>query len=253
MATNGKPHTAPRPGALHVAFVLDESGSMERLARAVVTGFDEFVDELREDGGETLLTLTTFDTEFRHLHLATPLDQVSSLADTGYRPGGMTALFDAVAHAILDTDRRLTEQGCAHEKVMLVVMTDGLENSSTDYTAERLSRLVASYDARPNWTFVYLGAAHDTLEDARDLADRLAFKRANAMRWTPDAASAHRSMRSLATAARHRRADLAMKSEQLFADAGQSESDYLADDATGEPDPPMSRRPFGDMLGRSER
>ena len=221
--TNGN---APSPDSLHVAFVLDKSGSMTPLASAVVTGFDEFLTELRADGGDTLLTLTTFDTEFRHVHLASPLDEIPSLARTGYHPGGMTALFDAVAHAVIDTDRRLSSAGRGDEKVMVVVMTDGYENSSTDYDATAVARLVAEYDERPNWTFVYLGAAHDTLDDARDAADRLAFKRANAMRWAAAAGSARKSLNSLAVATKQRRRAPAMKSDQLFQDAGQGEADY---------------------------
>jgi uncharacterized protein YegL len=255
MSTNGTPHTngsAPKPDALHVAFVLDKSGSMSHLARAVVTGFDEFLDELRKGGGDTLFTLTMFDTEFEHVHVATPLADVPPLAKTGYRPGGMTALFDAVAHAVIDTDKRLAAEGRGDDKVLVVVMTDGLENSSTDFTAETIAELVAGYDERPNWTFVYLGAAHATLEDARDAAGMMAFKRANAMRWTADEASARKSMGSLAAATKQRRAARDMKSEQLFADAGQGEADYRgdapADGAAGQSSP-ITRRNISDMFG----
>ena len=78
----------PKRDALHVAFVLDESGSMHPLARSVVGGFDDFLEELRADAGDTYFSLTLFDTEFRQVHLATPLEHVPSLATTGYRPGG---------------------------------------------------------------------------------------------------------------------------------------------------------------------
>jgi len=255
MNANGTQHTngsPPKRDALHVAFVLDKSGSMQHLAHAVVAGFDEFLDELRKDGGDTLFTLTMFDTEFHHVHVAAPLAEVPPLAQTGYRPGGMTALFDAVAHAVIDTDKRLAAEGRGDDKVMVVVMTDGHENSSTDFTAETIAELVAAYDARPNWTFVYLGAAHATLDDARDAADLMAFKRGNAMRWTADEASALKSMGSLAAATKQRRAAMDMKSEQLFADAGQDESDYRDDapaDATAGKRSPISRRNIRDMFG----
>jgi len=241
--------------ALHVAFVLDQSGSMGHLTEAVVAGFDEFVHELRADDGETLFSLTTFDTRFEHVHVAVPLGDVPPLAQTGYRPGGMTALFDAVAHTVVATDRRLAENGRADEKVMVVVMTDGLENSSTDYTARTLAHLIETYDARPNWTFVYLGAAHGSLEDARDVAGSMAFKRSNAMRWSADDASAMKSMRSLGNAAKTRRRADSMKTEQLFADAGQGEGDYRNDETTPSESPgsPFARRDMRDVLGRSNR
>lgn len=72
----------PRRDALHVAFVLDESGSMHPLAAAVIAGFDDFLEELRADGGDTYFSMTLFDTELRQVHLATPLEHVPSLAKT---------------------------------------------------------------------------------------------------------------------------------------------------------------------------
>jgi uncharacterized protein YegL len=230
--TNGNASdTTPKRDALHVAFVLDASGSMSHLQRAVVTGFDEFVDELRADPGDTLFSLTTFDTRFEHVHVAVPLTDLPSLERTGYRPGGMTALFDAVAHAVLATDERLREQGREKEKVMVVVLTDGLENSSTDYDAHGITELISTYDERPNWTFVYLGAAHATLDDAKEAAAGMAFERGNAMRWSADQASARKSMGSLGRAARHRRSASTMKTKQLFDEALQTESDYRSDEA----------------------
>jgi uncharacterized protein YegL len=255
--TNGNPNgKTPRHDALHVAFVLDASGSMSHLRHAVVTGFDEFVDELRSEPGDTLFSLTTFDTRFDHVQVAMPLADVPSLERAGYRPGGMTALFDAVAHTVLTTDERLAAEGRADEKVMVVVMTDGLENSSTDYTAGTLADLIRDYDARPNWTFVYLGAAHGSLEEARDVADAMAFKRSNAMRWSADEASAGKSLRSLAEATKARRRASQMKTEHLFADADQTESDYRSDDASVDPPsrPAITRRDLRDLFeGRGGR
>jgi len=173
---------------LHVAFVLDRSGSMSHLTDAVISGVDEFVSELRRDPGDTRFSLTAFDTRVEHVHIAVPLAEVPSLAETGYEPGGMTALFDAVAHTVLATDERLRGQGREAEKVMVVVMTDGLENSSTDYTARTLNELIQAYDGRPNWTFVYLGAGHASLAEAQAAGADLAFERGNAMRWQAEEA-----------------------------------------------------------------
>jgi hypothetical protein len=90
----------PERDALHVAFVLDESGSMRPLAPAVVVGFDDFLEELRVVGGDTCFSMTLFDTELLQVHLATPLEYLPSLAATGYRPRGRTALLDAIAHTV---------------------------------------------------------------------------------------------------------------------------------------------------------
>ena len=221
------PTGAGEPTPLHVAFVLDASGSMEPLAGAVIEGFDDFLRGLRaDDRGETRLSLTLFDTTFEHRHVAAPLERVGSLRRGGYRPDGMTALFDAVAHTVLDTDRRLAAEGKADEKVMLVVMTDGHENASTDYDAAAITHLIARYDERPNWTFVYLGAGHATLADACAAAEGMAFKGTNAMRWEAEESSVRRSMSSLGRAAVARKHATAMKTDALFAEAGQTEAEY---------------------------
>jgi hypothetical protein len=211
---------------LNVAFVLDKSGSMEHIGEAVVEGYNEYLRELREQGGETRFSLTVFDTRFHVRCVGEPLEAVSDLDHRRYRPGGMTALFDAIGHTVLETERRLDPEGRGGEKVLVVVMTDGLENSSTDYDAHAIAELVRSYDERPNWTFVYLGAGHDTIEEARDAASGMGYKAGNAMRWKADPASARKSMESLARATYQRRYSGARKSEQFFADANQSPSDY---------------------------
>ena len=69
---NGNGTTA-REGVLHVAFVLDKSGSMKAVEEAVVEGYNDYLRELREQGGETFFSLTTFDTRFEHRSVGEPL------------------------------------------------------------------------------------------------------------------------------------------------------------------------------------
>ena len=100
-------HPVNADGVLHVAFVLDRSGSMKAIEEAVVEGYNDYLGELRAQGGETLYSLTTFNTTFTHVCVGEPLDRVAALDHELYRPGGMTALYDAIAHTVLETDRRL--------------------------------------------------------------------------------------------------------------------------------------------------
>jgi hypothetical protein len=159
------------------------------------------------------------------VHLATPLEHVPSLARTGYRPDGGTALLDAIAQTVISTDERLARAGRGDDKVLVAVLTDGRENASREHTISSLAALIARYQARPNWTFAFLCAAHETVEDARDFAELLSFGRANTMRWNPDATSARKSMHALGKAARQRRSAASLKSERLFDEAGQTEAD----------------------------
>jgi uncharacterized protein YegL len=236
-------------GVLHVAFVLDRSGSMQGVAEAVVEGYNDYLGELRGQGGDTFYSLTTFNTDFEHVCVGDPLERVPELDYVQYRPDGMTALYDAIAHTVIETDRRLQSEGRGEEKVLVVVMTDGLENSSTDYDAHAIAQFIRGYNERPNWTFVYLGAGHANITDAQHAAAGMGYQSANAMLWSADPVSTRKSMRSLADATRARRGSVLLKSESFFADAGQSAADYRQD--TPEQDP--RRRQSSPRPRRSSR
>ncbi len=254
-------------GVLHVAFVLDRSGSMEAVAEAVVEGYNDYLGELRGQGGETLYSLTTFNTSFEHVCVGEPLERAPELDQRLYRPGGMTALYDAIAHTVLETDGRLRAEGRGEEKVLVVVMTDGLENSSTDYDAHAIAELVRGYEERPNWTFVYLGAGHESIAEAGQAAARMGYREANAMLWSRDPVSTRKSMHALADATSHRRHSVDLKSERFFEEAGQSASDYNANEPPEAPAKPahrprprrsgrsaeIHRRDLGDVLASSDR
>jgi uncharacterized protein YegL len=250
-SVNGNEPTAA--DALHVAFVLDKSGSMEVVEEAVVEGYNDYLRELREQGGETFFSLTSFDTSVHHVCVGEPLGKVGELDSRSYRPGGCTALYDAIGHTVLRTEQRLEAERRGEEKVLLVVMTDGLENSSTDYDAQAIAELVRAYDKRPNWTFVYLGAGHETIQAAQDAATVMSFKADNAMRWSADPTSARMSMQALAHATGARRDAAGLKSERFFADAGQSQADYVQPEPARSERPPkrsqaIHRRKLGDAL-----
>jgi uncharacterized protein YegL len=219
---------AKRDETLTVAMILDKSGSMRGVREAVVEGYNNYLADLRKDTADTYFSLTMFDTDFDQVLTAEPLAQVPALDSSSYEPGGMTALYDAIGHTVIETDRRLAAEGRAEMKVLVVVLTDGLENSSTDHTAASLSQLVHAYEERGNWTFVYLGAGHDTIDDAQRTAAGMGYREANAMRYEASPEAVRDSMASLARATRTRRQAHARRSDAFFADADQSEQDYRA-------------------------
>jgi uncharacterized protein YegL len=259
MTTHTNNHTNGTAAAepMTVAIVLDKSGSMEPLREAVVEAYSRFLGELAEDGGELRVSLTSFDTSFDHLYTAQPLAAVQPLGYGDYLPGGMTALFDAIAHTTMETERQLQAAGRDGEKVLVAVITDGEENSSTDYDAATLAELIAHYEERGNWTFVYLGA-QASLVDAQRVSAGFGIKSGNAMRWGATVDSTRATMDSLAAATKTRRRAAGRRSDNVFADAGQSEADYdPGNDATSAPARPprkttRSQRPFKQRSLRDE-
>ena len=158
------------PKRLYCALVLDESGSMSGLRQATIDGANAWLADQRKDGPEDLLTLVTFDApqdptkpRVRTLYDGVPLKEVVDLTSANYNPDGGTPLFDALGATIsrIETDPR-----AADRSVVVVVMTDGLENASVEYTHEAIAAKIEQKE-RDGWTIMYLGANQDAKQVAR--------------------------------------------------------------------------------------
>ena len=154
-----------------IIFILDESGSMGSVRNDVVGGFNTFVKDQKELPGEAILTLVKFDTDYTKLHEGALLENVNDLNNETYRPGGMTALLDAVGktinevvsrHATLDKDE-------VPAKTIMVVFTDGEENSSQEF--RKLADIAKMVKERENakWEILFMGADIDAWGEGRSM------------------------------------------------------------------------------------
>jgi uncharacterized protein YegL len=140
----------------HVLLITDMSGSMINLAADVRGGYNTYLDQLAADGSKYRITSTLFDTEFIAIDVAAKLKDATRLDDTNYRPRGGTALHDAIGLTVTGFETRTTLAD--GDRVLVVVSTDGHENSSREYRADQIKSLIADREATGRWTFVYLGA-----------------------------------------------------------------------------------------------
>jgi len=142
----------------HVLMVIDMSGSMQALAEDVRGGFNSYKAKLGEDADrEYRLTVTLFDTEFIPVAVDTPLAEVPDLTVSNYVPRGGTALNDAIGQTLAEFDLKHGKVR-KHERALVVINTDGFENSSREYSTARIRELIAEKDKSDRWGFVYLGA-----------------------------------------------------------------------------------------------
>lgn len=154
----------------HVIVVQDRSGSMGSRVEETISGFNQFIQELKEKGaGSTFVTLVQFDTRVAVLYSEKPLAEVPELNSTTYSVQGMTALNDAVAQAITRTEGKVKEG----DNVAVTIMTDGGENSSQEYPStpeglERIRALIGRKEA-DGWEFNYLGAGPASWAGAQSL------------------------------------------------------------------------------------
>jgi uncharacterized protein YegL len=159
-----------------VNVILDKSGSMSTKVKDVIGGFNLYLDELaKEPAVDYGFSLTLFDTVVEMKYKAVPLAKVAKLDDTTFRPSGNTALFDAIGNTVqtVSTD--------GFDKTITVIMTDGEENSSREWTMPAIRELIRSKEAAGNWTFVFLGANLDAFAQGACLGVPMA----NAVRYDP--------------------------------------------------------------------
>jgi ADP-ribosylglycohydrolase len=150
----------------HIWFLLDRSGSMQSIAGAVVEGCNAFFAEQRAVAGSARLTFVQFDTEDPHQVLLDGVDLASvvPLRPHEFAPRGGTPLLDATA-LLLD---RAEARGGLPTDNLVVVFTDGEENSSHQWTRSRLFKRIADLQHK-GWTFVFLGANQDSYAEAGSL------------------------------------------------------------------------------------
>jgi hypothetical protein len=160
----------PNNGNTLIHLVLDETGSMDHVRQQTINSINEYLNSQRGLPGECNVTLTTFDVGrfrpivrdvFRNL----PIHLVLDLTTDTYRPYGSTNLYDAIGYAISTTSAELEALDTV-PNVLLVIITDGEENSSEEYSLSHIQNLIAEKQ-KENWTIVYLGANQDAWQVGR--------------------------------------------------------------------------------------
>jgi uncharacterized protein YegL len=147
-----KPRTRTR-----VFVVQDKSGSMTSRVPETISGFNEYIDQLDQQAeGEVLLSLIQFDTNVKNVYVNKNIADVEDLTLEDFTPGGMTALRDGVGRAITTAEKSAT----ADDKILIVIMTDGGENSSVEHSHDAIIKLIES-KRKSGWEFVFLGAGEE--------------------------------------------------------------------------------------------
>ena len=179
-----------------IAFVLDRSGSMESCREAAIEGFNSFLQEQQRTEGLAKLTLILFDDEYLVPIDALPVAEILPLDNDSYVPRGSTALLDAIGRTIDELGARLAalpEQDRPMQ-VIVAILTDGLENSSQNYTWQQIADAIKQQSEQYRWTFLFLGANQDAIATAAQMN----ITAANAAAYVADAAGLHASASSLA-------------------------------------------------------
>lgn len=179
-----------------ISFIQDRSGSMQSVWEETLNGFKTYVESMQEDQKkdnevEYLFSLTTFDTLIETPYVGKAINDVEGSELGKHGPRGMTALYDAVGKTLqaIDDDKNLT-----FDKAIVLIVTDGEENASREWSKEALHAAIDERIKRGNWSFTYLGTQPETWNEASSLGVGVG---ASAIY---DAANAHATYKTMAYA-----------------------------------------------------
>lgn len=156
---------------IHNLIILDESGSMESIKRAAINGMNETVQSIRDaqkkhEDQEHIVSLVSFNSsEIKGIYDCVPVAEVKELTDKEYVPDCCTPLYDAMGLSLNHLRAKVNDE----DKVLVTIITDGEENSSTEYNSATIKALVDSLKEK-GWVFAYIGANQDVLKVAQTIS-----------------------------------------------------------------------------------
>ena len=155
-------------GLTELVFILDKSGSMGGLESDTIGGYNSVLEKQKTAPGECRITTVLFDNRYELLHDRIDIRAISPITDREYQVGGSTALLDALGKTIdkIGSVQKHTAKDYRAEKVMFVIITDGMENASRLYSSDQVKRMIEHQKEAYQWEFIFLAANIDAVETA---------------------------------------------------------------------------------------
>ena len=159
-----------RKGLTELVFILDRSGSMYGMESDTIGGFNAMIEKQKKLDGQAYVSTILFDTESIVLHDRVSLYKIEPMTERDYTPRGCTALLDALGGAIhhIANVHKYAREEDVPEHTIFVIITDGKENASQRYTADRVKQMIEKEKSQYDWEFLFLGANIDAIETAKD-------------------------------------------------------------------------------------
>ncbi|MDO5046782.1 vWA domain-containing protein [Campylobacter sp.] len=183
----------PCANHLELVLILDKSGSMSGLESDTIGGFNSMIDKQRELGLNTNVTTVLFDTNFNIIHDRVDIKKIEKLTDKEYFASGNTALLDAVGSTI-NRIERVSDIYVKDNRVLFVIITDGMENSSKEYTKAQIKEMISAKQSKYDWEFIFLGANIDAVSEAKSLG----IKGSNAVKYQNSSEGVRRNFEAAA-------------------------------------------------------
>ena len=169
-----------------VALIIDESGSMSSIKKETINNFNEQLQVLKQEsnspdavakklliggqeyeGVETFVSVVKFNQNTNVIVGLDDVNNISEISDTDYSPDGGTALYDAIGDTI-ERFQSIPEMSDPGSSALLVILTDGEENSSKRFSHKKVKSLIDDLNANNKWTFTFMGT-ENALDQAVDI------------------------------------------------------------------------------------
>lgn len=144
-----------------LVYILDMSGSMSDKVQETIGGYNQMIKDNKQLDDEAYVTTIFFDNRYITFQDRKPIKEADLITDE-YKPTGMTALFDAVSRTINAI------QAEKEDKVLVTIITDGLENASKEWNGKKVKKLIEA-KRKEDWVITFLG----TNIDVDKMADTL--------------------------------------------------------------------------------
>lgn len=158
--------------ATEMVCILDRSGSMYKKRKDTIGSFNQMLEKQKTEPGEAYITTALFSDQCDVLYSHTPIRETEELAEQDYYIGGNTALFDAIGKVFHQTDSLLEgREGDYEEKVLVFIITDGMENASVQYSRQQIKKLIEEKQKK-GWVILFFGTDMEMIKLAEDTGIR---------------------------------------------------------------------------------
>ena len=153
-----------------MVFILDRSGSMSHLEADTIGGYNSLIEKQKKEQGEALVTTVLFDDKYEMIHDRADIKKVKPLTDREYYARGCTALLDAIGKTVNSVGKRhkYAPDSEIPQKTMVVIITDGFENASAEFTQPQVKEMIERQKEKYGWEFLFLGANIDAVSTAKN-------------------------------------------------------------------------------------
>ncbi|MBQ6933273.1 MAG: VWA domain-containing protein [Clostridia bacterium] len=153
-----------------LVFIIDRSGSMHGLETDTIGGFNSMIENQKDNAGDVLVSTVLFNDKSIVVHDRKSIKDIAPMTRQDYAPCGSTALLDAIGCAIhhIGNIHKYARKEDIPDKTLFVITTDGMENSSHLFDADKIKYMINMQKEKYDWEFIFLGANIDAVGTAKN-------------------------------------------------------------------------------------